>query len=393
MTDTVAAGRPARVLHVYSGNLYGGVETFLATLARGCDLAPGLEQEFALCFKGRLADELRATGAEVHRLGAVRFSRPWTAWTARRRLSRLIRQRGVDVVVTHACWPHALAAPVARRAGRPLVFWMHDMVGPSLHWLERRAARIPPDLVLVHSNCTAETLPRLFPGVAWEVLRYPVAARLLDRAEARRAVRAELGASDAEVVVVTTCRLEPWKGHALLIDALARLGDRPGWTAWIAGGAQRPHERAYLEGLHARARELGIEGRLRFLGERRDVPRLLAAADIHCQPNIGAEPFGIAFVEALYAGLPVVSTRLGGAAEIVTEACGVLVAPADPAALAVALRSLIDDPEARARLGAAGPARAASLCDPALVLGRLAVVLTGLAAGAGPFTVSESRSD
>jgi glycosyltransferase involved in cell wall biosynthesis len=119
---------------------------------------------------------------------------------------------------------------------------------------------------------------------------------------------------------------------------------------------------------------------VKFVGQRSDVPELLAAADVHCQPNAGPEPFGIAFVEALYAGLPVVSTRLGGAAEILDASCGVLVPPADPAALAAALGALIDDPGARARLGAAGPARAAHLCDPAAALGRLEGLLAGVAA-------------
>ena len=61
-----------------------------------------------------------------------------------------------------------------------------------------------------------------------------------------------------------------------------------------------------------------------------DVPRLLAAADIHCQPNISPEPFGIAFIEALAAGLPVVTSAIGGAIEIVDDTCGRLVPASDP---------------------------------------------------------------
>ena len=68
---------------------------------------------------------------------------------------------------------------------------------------------------------------------------------------------------------------------------------------------------------------------MRFLGQREDVPRLMAAADVFCQPNTGPEPFGIVLVEALYAGLPVVTSGFGGAAEIVDQTCGVLTAPGD----------------------------------------------------------------
>src|SRR4051812_40105465 len=110
---------PLKVLHCLAGNLYGGVETFVRTLAECRGVSPGLAHEFALCFEGRLANELRALGAEAHRLGGVRFSRPWTAWRARRRLIRLIKERRADVVVNHACWPQMLCGPPARRAGKP----------------------------------------------------------------------------------------------------------------------------------------------------------------------------------------------------------------------------------------------------------------------------------
>jgi glycosyltransferase involved in cell wall biosynthesis len=97
-------------------------------------------------------------------------------------------------------------------------------------------------------------------------------------------------------------------------------------------------------------------------------------------------------MEALDAGLPVVSTRLGGAAEIVNETCGVLVPPADPAALASALGALIADPEARTRLGSAGPARARQLCDPATELARLEELLGGVVkAQARPAGASRPR--
>src|ERR1700674_4123446 len=152
--------------------------------------------------------------------------------------------------------------------------------------------------------------------------------------------------------------MEEWKGHRLHLKALARLAGVPGWTCWMVGGAQRPHEVRYLEALRAESVALGIGPRVNFLGQRSDGARLLAAADIHCQPNTGPEPFGITFIEALYAGLPVVTTAIGGALEIVDGSCGMLVQRDDPATLAVALRELIENCELRARLGAAGPVRA-----------------------------------
>jgi glycosyltransferase involved in cell wall biosynthesis len=101
------------------------------------------------------------------------------------------------------------------------------------------------------------------------------------------------------------------------------------------------------------------------------VPRLLAAADIHCQPNTGPEPFGITFVEALQAGLPVVTTAQGGALEILDDSCGILTPPGDAESLATSLRELIERPDLRSQLGRAGPARASALCDPSRQMSRL----------------------
>jgi glycosyltransferase involved in cell wall biosynthesis len=123
--------------------------------------------------------------------------------------------------------------------------------------------------------------------------------------------------------------------------------------------------------LQATAHELGIAGRVRFLGQRSDVPKLMAAADIFCQPNQGPEPFGIVFIEALWAGRPVITSALGGALEIVDESCGFKVQPDDSESLARPLESLIESVELRQRLGGAGAARARHLCDPATQIKKL----------------------
>src|SRR5262249_22135283 len=156
------------------------------------------------------------------------------------------------------------------------------------------------------------------------------AADLPDRESTRRQVRAALDTPDNAVVLIQASRLERLKGHGLLLEALARLTDTPGWLCWIVGGVQRPHEQDYLTELQQAAAHRGLAGQARFLGQRADVRQLLAAADVFCQPNIGPESFGISFIEALYAGLPVVTTALGGALEIVDATCGVLVPPGDP---------------------------------------------------------------
>ena len=99
---------------------------------------------------------------------------------------------------------------------------------------------------------------------------------------------------------------------------------------------------------------------------------------MHCQANLAPEPFGVTFVEALASGLPVVTSDLGGAREIVDETCGLLVTPQDAAGLAAALGRLITDAELRGRMSRQAPVRARRLCDPDTQLRRLLSVLTGM---------------
>jgi glycosyltransferase involved in cell wall biosynthesis len=165
--------------------------------------------------------------------------------------------------------------------------------------------------------------------------------------------------------------MQEWKGHVLHLRALGLLKDMPGWVCWQAGGGQRPEEIRYLEELKKLAAQTGIADRVRFLGQRQDVTRLMAAADIYCQPNTGPEPFGIAFIEALASGLSVVTTSMGGATEIIDDDSGILVPPADPRALSESLRRLIKEGSLRDRFREAGPKRARELCDPLTQLRRL----------------------
>ena len=364
------------VLHIYSGNLYGGVETLLLTLARYYHLCPAMEPHFALCFEGRLSEELAAVGARIHLLGNVRVRWPLSVWRSRRVLKDALRQQKIDIVICHSAWPQAIFGPVVRSARLPLVFWLHD-AADGHHWLQLWARRTRPDLALCCSRYTQSTLREMYPKVSSQLIRCPISPSSWSACETElQATRAEFNASMQATVILQTSRMEAWKGHGLLLQALALLRDLPNWIAWIVGGAQRPRELSYLNSLKKAAVTLGIANRVMFLGQRSDVPRILAAADIHCQPNTGPEPFGITFVEALYAGIPVVTTAMGGAQEIVDDSCGILVRPDDPEALAAALRHLVQEGGLRKRLGAAGPNRARQLCDPATQIAKLAQLVS-----------------
>jgi glycosyltransferase involved in cell wall biosynthesis len=227
--------------------------------------------------------------------------------------------------------------------------------------METWASRSAPQLVLCNSRHTLDGVRTRLAHVPLAVC-YPPARAAAPIAGAREDVRRELGTRPDAVVIVIAARMESWKGHQLLVESAAGL-QPGGWEIWIAGAPQRSAEVRYFERLSDTARAIGLSSSIRFLGERADVARVLQAADIYSQPNTGPEPFGLSFVEALAAGLPVVTTSIGAAPEIVDDRCGVLVAPHDVDALSAGLRQLLDDTVRRQQMGAAARERARELCD------------------------------
>jgi len=348
-----------RVLHLAAGNLYGGVETFLVTLAKS---PRRLEHRFALFFEGRLARELREAGASVEVLGPARLGRPWTLVGPQLRLRRLLSAWNPDMVLYHSTWLKLVAAPAL--LGYRQALFVHNQVDPQ-HWMDRLMARFPPDAVLTNSEFTARSFSALVPRPTPLVAGCPVEDRTPNEPEVRQAVRQELGVAEGTTVILQLSRMEPGKGHALLLETLARLGRDTAWECLVVGGAQRPEERAYEERLRAQAAQWGLTDRVRFLGQRADVPRLFTGADVFCHPNVVPEGFGIVFVEAMYAGLPVLTTDMGGAREIVDEGCGARVRPRAEA-LAEVLARWVADPGARQALGRAGRERAERLYLPSV---------------------------
>jgi glycosyltransferase involved in cell wall biosynthesis len=359
--DRPPLGRSYRVLHVHSGNIYGGVEVGLLALA---ELGPsrGIDPDFALCFEARSSAELRATGRPVHILGDTRSRYPWQVMRVRRKLGAILKDGDYDAVVTHNPWGLTIFGPAIRASKTPFVFHLHGTFKPRLDLIDRVARLSPPDLVMCNSEFSESTLDFMFPRIKRAVVYTPM--RLREPATgARASLRREMDVADDGVVVLQACRLDGWKGHRLHLEALARLKTKQRWRSWFAGGPQRGGEQRVFDALVAYARELGVSDRVRFLGQRTDVPELLSAADVLCQPNTGPEPFGITFIEALSAGVPVVTSAMGGALEIVDATCGFLVAP-EPDAIAGALAKLIDDPRLRASMCEPAKRRARDICDP-----------------------------
>lgn len=347
------------ILHIYSGNLFGGVERMLISLA---DVGGQSDQHsFALCFEGQLSAALSQLGAQTQFLNNPRLRNPLSILRSRKALKRTLDTRRFDRVICHGIWSYCMFAPTIRNAGHSPILYLHD-APDARNAYYRWAWRNPPRLCIANSEYTRGLVNSLRPTVPVEVVHPLVNPPLAPQLQAISALRTDLGATQDNVVILLASRFDPLKGHRNLLHALHALRDRPQWRCWIAGAPQRAKEILYKEELLKLIAELGLRDRVTLIGHRNDMDKVLAACDIYCQPNETPETFGMVFVEALYAGKPVVGSALGGTLEIVLDECGTLCAT-EPAALSKALAPLIERPELRVNMGKSGPTRAAMLCS------------------------------
>jgi glycosyltransferase involved in cell wall biosynthesis len=329
---------PPTVLYVSHETECGGAEISLVELMRGLDRSR-FRPVLVTSAEGPLAERAREAAVVVH-LVEMRRRLGWPG--AARTLARLARKEFAALVHANTL----RAGYVTSFLPQPRVWHVRDMSYP---WLARWACR-RADRVVANSQAAADTL-----GVAPDRLRIVfngVDPRCFEDHD--RALRGE--AAPDTVLVGILGRIDPLKGHEVLLDALARTTANV--RLWVVGDVAFDRYRDYRASLEARV----PAGRAEFLGWRDDLPEILAALDIVVQPSTGPEAFGRAAAEAQAAGKPVVATRLGGLAEVVDDGVtGVLVPPGDAGALAEAIEALANDTERRATMGAAGRERAQRL--------------------------------
>lgn len=303
--------------------------------------------------------DVRSLGRLVRLLRRLRptivHSRNWATFDA----IFAARLAGVSVVV-HGEHGRDVADPEGRHSGR--------------RWLRRAASPLVDRFVTV-----SDDLRRWLVGYigipARKVVTIPNGVDTARFAPAdTAAARATLGLSADGLVVGTVGRLDPVKDQAGLIRAFGRLAaEYPEAMLVIAGDGPR---RADLQRL---VETLGLSARVRLLGERSDVPTVLAALDVFVLPSI-AEGMSNTLLEAMASGLPLVASRVGGSPELVEEGVnGVLVPRQAPDALVATLRGYLDDPHLRAVHGKASRQRAVAEFS----LERMCAAYAGLYANLG----------
>lgn len=351
-------GARPRILHVKGSGKYGGDCVLILELARSAR-EQGYDVDI-LATDRRFQELIREEGFGVVDLDVVRREiRPLWDLQGLLRLTRFLSGSGYSIVHTHTSKPGVVGALAARWAGVPAV--MHTLHLLPFHEetgmlqtavytaVERLAARWCDRIVAVSEHQRGWAMRQKI-GDPDRIVAIPngISDGRVRPTRPREQVRRELEVSD-RFVLLSTGRLVDQKGLEYLIDAAAMVrGQMPTVSVVLAGDGPR---RSDLERL-VRARRL--EDVVRFLGFRRDVANLLAAADLVVLPSLW-EGLSISLLEAMAAGKAVVTTSIGANREVTNDGeSAVLVPPKDPGSLAVAILALAADAPRRERLAQRG---------------------------------------
>ena len=316
-------------------------------------------------------ERARALGIETLAL-AVRSGRHRRR-VAVRQLAAWLRTRRVEVFHAHAgiIWEGHAGVDAARTAGVPTVLRTEHLPYMIANWCHReqyqRTLPRVDRVVCVSEEVGASFLAKGVPARKLRVVRNGIRPRPIrvDRA----GVRARLGLDPSARIALTLGRLTRQKGHHSLLKVIPSVITRAPETRFVwAGRGPLEHD------LRAEVRRRGLEQHVRLLGQRDDVPALLAASDLLVLPS-RFEGLPLVVLEAMAAGLPVVGTRVCGTTEAIADGVtGRLVPIRDRAALAEAILQVLERPALAARWGAAGQLRVAREFSAGRMVGETAAI-------------------
>lgn len=364
-------GQLPTILHILAPAAVGGLESVVRTLAGG-QVARGNKVHAALVvepgIEPPLAGALAQAGVRTHvlHLGARAYR------AERAALKALAGAVATDLVHTHGYRSDVLGGSAGRAAGVPVVSTVHGFIGGSRRgrlneWVQRRALRRADAVIAVSGPLSTGLVAS---GIA------PARVHLVPNAWARTTpslsraeARAALGIPAQAFAIGWVGRLGHEKGPDVLVDALARLGDLALEASVIGEGR---------EGAALRPRTAGWSGPMvRWHGLLPDAARYLPAFDLYVLSS-RTEGTPISLLEAIDAGVPAVATAVGGVPDVTGPDGALLIPPDDPAALAGAIRTAVNDPVATRDRAARASARVAALYAPEPWLDRHDAIYRGL---------------
>ncbi len=371
--QVLEAGTPARsaarprpvVLQVVPSLVTGGVER--STIEITAAVAEAGWTALVASAGGPLVAAIERAGGR-HILLPLNERNPIAIWRNAGRLARLIERQGVDIVHARSRAPAWSAWSAARRTGARFVTTYHGAYSEDLPFKRRynavmangeiviAASRFIADLVAARHGIDPSRI-RVIPRGVDPAIFDPASITAERRARLDEAWSLPPGAS----VITLPARLTAWKGQTVLLDAVARLARRNVVCVLLGSDQGRT---AYTAGLRRQAQRLRIADRVRLPGECDDMPAALLRSDIVVHASTQPEAFGRVIIEAQAMARPVIAADLGGPVETVEHGVtGWRVPPADPAALAAALESVLaTEALQRAQVGQAARAAVLARC-------------------------------
>lgn len=322
----------------------GGVERGTIEMARAIIEAGG--KAVVISGGGPMVRHLDRLGA-VHHTIPIGRKNP-LAWSGlRRRIKKVLNDEGADILHVRSRVPAQIALPVAKSLGITSVSTVHGRF-QNTNLIKRmfNGKMLAADHVIAISQYVRSQIERQFgdQGRKLTVVPRGVDIEVFDPAAVAqsRIVRFvdSIALPEDQPVIMLPARPTAWKGHEILLEALAKIADRPFNCVLLGAADGKP---AFIDRLTQTGIKLGLEGRFRLTHGVDDMPAALMAADVVTMPSITPEPFGRVSLEAQAMGRLVVAFDHGGAAEsIVHGKTGWLAEPVDSGSLAECLAKALD---------------------------------------------------
>jgi glycosyltransferase involved in cell wall biosynthesis len=364
MSVSASPEKCLRILQVITPSRIAGAERSTTSLCE--HLVKAGHEVVVACKQGHpLIPVMQAVGLDVRGLAISGKANVLAAV----RLACLAVQERVDLINTQLSTAALWGSLAGRLARVPTVATVRALNTKTVYTLADRviAVSLAVKEHLVAQGMRPERIDVVYNGIDPERYRLTIS---------REAARAQLGLEAGAVVVAVVAHLSAKKGHAVFLDAAARLADCAAHHVYLFTGEGPERER-----LEHQAGRLGLAEKVIFTGFLADVLPIYAAADVVVLPSIAGEGLPRVLLEGGLLGRPVIGTRLSGTPEIVEDGVtGFTVPPGDVPGLTEALQCLVDNPALRHRMGVAATARVAGhFTISAMIEGTLATYHHALA--------------
>lgn len=339
-----------RILHVSSARSMGGGERHLADLANAL-AGRGHEVYAALYMRSPLHEKLAALPSQ--NIFTLRLRNALDVSSALE-LKRLVREHQIEIVHAHLARDYPLAALATKRNRHSKLIITRHVLFPLNKLHAVTLSHIARVIAVSHAVEHALLAQKIFPAHKISVIPNGIDFRRLDASLqncSREDLRRRLKIAPESLLVGTIGELKPQKGHADFLRAAAIIARERRDAHFIIAGADPTRTGEHRASLERLVNKLQLNNRVHLTGWLDDVAPMLAALDVYVSAS-HTESFGLAIVEAMAAGLPVVATATEGAREIIDreDACA-LVAVGDFQALAAATLRLLENPTDRTRIG------------------------------------------